>query len=190
MRNLRNLIGAFLIASGIFLTWGWTLPGYQAANLLKGLAMEKEAELVKKQEIMEKLKSLNRQIESRADEITRLSQVVPITKSVPEVISALENAGALNGMNIFTITSGDRKGDATSKFDSVFFEVEAEGSYLSLVNFLQSVESNLRILDVSSIDVNPPSESISSLLTMKIKMNAHVLKEKVVSQRNNVGAVE
>ncbi len=192
MGSSKDLIGALLVGIGIFATWAFTIPGYQAASTVSAVISEKEVELSKKQEILERISGLKREYEDRAQEIEKLSQVVPTKKSIQEIVAMVESAGSVNGLNIVSVAAtGGVSTNTNVPYDRVNFEVEFSGSYPSFYGFLDTIEKNLRLLDVVSFDISPPSgEGVAASLAIKLKMEGYVLKENYVSPQNQTNTSE
>jgi Tfp pilus assembly protein PilO len=182
MGSSKDLIGALLVGIGIFATWAFTIPGYQAASTVNAVIDEKEVELAKKQEILERITGLKREYENRSEEIERLSQVVPTKKSIQEIIAMVESAGSVNGLNIISVAAtGGVSTNTNVPYDRVNFEVEFSGNYPAFYGFLDTIEKNLRLLDVVAFDISPPSgEGVAASLAIKLKMEGYVLKENYV----------
>jgi Tfp pilus assembly protein PilO len=182
MGSSKDLIGALLVGIGIFATWAFTIPGYQAASTVNAVIDEKEVELAKKQEILERITGLKREYENRSEEIERLSQVVPTKKSIQEIIAMVESAGSVNGLTIISVAAtGGVSTNTNVPYDRVNFEVEFSGNYPAFYGFLDTIEKNLRLLDVVAFDISPPSgEGVAASLAIKLKMEGYVLKENYV----------
>lgn len=182
----KSIIGAFLVALGIFLSWAWTLPNYQAASALGDVAEEKELDLQQKTEIVEKIKSWHRQYESKRDEISRFQQIIPKEKNIGEIINVIEKVAGESGIQVLSLEVSEKKGNAADKFDTISIIINGSGTYPSLGSVLTQLEKNIRLLDVTELEISKSNDSSagasSNLLSLRISVDAYVAKE-VTAQR-------
>lgn len=180
MGNIRNLIGAGLVAAGIFISWAWTLPSYQAASALKTVLEEKQLELTKKQEIIEKIRDWKREYDQRADDIAEFQKIIPNKKKIEEIVIVLEQVTSQSGLQMLTMEVTEQKSLAAAAYDPVAFNVSLRGGYESLKVFLSQIEKNIRLLDVISLEVVRSNEQVAgapTLLNIRLRMNAYTARE-------------
>lgn len=173
----KNYIGASLIAVAGFFIWGWVLPGYNTITELKDLVKERQDLISSRSAIIANIATLTQEYQKRAADIKKLSAIAPNKKSVAEIVSTMENIASRNGMQLTGETISEQKGEEGSMYSSVLIDVSLSGSYASLVSLLQSLEKNLRLMDVVSIDVSPGTAPGSATgLNFRIKMSAYFIK--------------
>ena len=81
------------------------------------------------------------------------TQLVPINKSTPELISAIQDMANIAGVQMLEVqinTSDDTK---NTSYGTISLELNLVGKYSSLRTFLQSLEQYVRVLNVKSLDV-------------------------------------
>lgn len=173
----KNYIGATLIAIAGFFFWGWILPGYNTISELTTLVKERQDLIAARSKIIANIASLTKEYQQRSSDIKKLSAVVPNKKSIAEIVSTMENIASRNGMQVIGETISEQKSNPDASYNSVLVDIALGGGYASLVNVLQSMEKNLRLIDVSSIDVNPGVSSGGAIiLNFRVKMYVYFVK--------------
>ena len=124
------------------------------------------------------IKNLNKEYQKRIPEITKLSAIVPSKKSVAEVLSAINDISIKNGIELFSsaITGQNTSDVSANPYNILSLEIGLNGSYPGLTNFLEALESNLRLVDITSVDATAPGQGNTSLLNFVVKGNAYYLK--------------
>ncbi len=173
----KNYIGAGLIAMAIILFWILALPFYNRVSDLDAAIREREDLLNSKNAILTNIKELNKEYQKRIPEIAKLSAIVPSKKSVAEVLSAINDISAKNGIELFSsaIISQKTSDANNSPYNLLSIEMGLNGTYPGLTNFLQALERNLRLVDIASVDAAAGLGS-TSILNFVIKGNAYYLK--------------
>lgn len=176
MNPNKNYLGAGIMALAFFAAWGWMLPEYNKISELR-LAIEDREELYSSRSaIIKKISDMNDEYQKKSADIGRISSVMPSKKSVAEALSALDKLSTQSGLQLSSANiSGQPSEDPGKIYNSLPIEMSLVGSYPSLVTFLKSVEKNLRLIDISSIDAAAGTDN-PNLLNFNIKGNAYYLK--------------
>ena len=167
----KNYIGAGMIAITVVLFWVLALPFYNRISDLDTAIKERESLLSSRNTIITNIKNLNKEYQKRIPDIAKLSAIVPSKKSVAEVLSAINDVSAKNGIELF---SSAIIGQKVSDADIV--EMGLNGNYPGLTNFLRAFERNLRLVDITSVDAATSGLGNTSALTFVIKGNAYYLR--------------
>lgn len=173
MSNTKNYIAALLIGLGGFalLAFGW--PTYSQISDLKSAVREREVVFQERKSTIEKIGKFISEYKKKASEVTKLSSVIPAKKSEAELISTLEDISTKTGLQLSTMRITVEQGQNNeSQYKNMAIEVTFNGSYQSLVSFLEALEKNIRIIDVSTIQIS----SNQGVLSYKVKANTYVLK--------------
>ncbi len=172
----KNYIGAGLTAIAIILFWALTLPLYDRVSDLDVAIKEREDLLNSRNAIIANIRELNKEYQKRISDIAKLSAIVPSKKSVAEVLSALNDMTTRNGVGLVNSSiTGQKSNDNINPYDLLALDMNLNGSYIALTNFLKALESNLRLVDISSIDAATGSGK-SAALNFVVKGNAYYLK--------------
>lgn len=174
----KNNTGAGLIAIAIILFWTLALPLYNRISDLDVAIKEREDILKSRNAIIANIKDLNKEYQKRISEIAKLSAIVPSKKSVAEVLSAIDDISLKNGLELFSSAIiGQKTSDSNdSLYNLLSLEMALNGSYPGLTNFLKSLERNLRLMDITSIDATVVGLENTAILNFVIKGNAYYLK--------------
>ena len=173
----KNYIGAGLIAIAIVLFWALALPFYDRISDLDTAIKEREDSLKSRNTIIANIKNLNKEYQKRIPEITKLSAIVPLKKSVAEVLSALNDMSTRNGVGLVNSSiTGQKSNDNANPYQLLALDINLNGSYIALTNFLKALESNLRLVDISTIDAAAAGTKNSAALNFVVKGNAYYLK--------------
>ena len=173
----KNYIGAGLIAIAVVLFWALALPFYNGISDLDVAVKEREDLLNSRNTIIANIKNLNKEYQKRIPEIAKLSAIVPSKKSIAEILSAVNDVSAKNGIELTSSAIiGQKTSDAdVSPYNLLSLEMGLNGSYPGLTNFLKSLERNLRLVDITSVDAVAGLGTISTL-NFVVKGNAYYLK--------------
>ena len=177
MNPNKNYIGAGLVALALIGAWGWILPEYNKISEFNVAINERQELYDSRSATLKKIQDLNQEYQQRAADIARISSVLPSKKSLAEIISAIDKLSTQNGLQIISaVVVGQPSGGQIGAYNFLPIEIAMNGSYIGLVNFLQAVEKNLRIIDIISIDAAAASADNSNLLNFSVKGNTYYLK--------------
>lgn len=173
----KNYTGSGLIAVAIILFWTTVLPFYNRISDLDIAIKEREELLSSRGTIIANIKSLNAEYQKRIPEIAKLSAIIPSKKSAAEVLSAINDVSAKNGVELLNSSIiGQKVSDANaSPYNLLALDIGLNGSYLGLTNFLKALERNLRLVDITSVDAAADLGGIT-ILNFTVKGNAYYLK--------------
>lgn len=173
----KNYIGAGLIAIAMILFWTLVLPFYNEVSDLDTAVKEEEDLLKSRNTIITNIDNLNKEYQKRISEIAKLSAIVPSKKSLAEVLSAINDVSNKSGVELFSSSiTGQKSSDTdTNSYNVLTLDMNLNGSYLGLTNFLKALEKNLRLVDITSVDATAGSGN-TSVLNFVIKGNAYYLK--------------
>lgn len=153
--NYKKLTGAGLISVGIFLSFVLALPQYQELVSIKEAKDAQQAALDKKQSLLDKLSSLKQQIQQRRIDVDKLNNILPKEKRVQDVVVNVEEISRESGISIKTLkTALIQTGLQDSRYKVIQVEVDAVSQYKSMVDFVRSLEKNLRIFDIQGLTVS------------------------------------
>ncbi len=173
----KNYIGAGLTAIAIILFWALALPFYNEISDLDVAIKEREDLLKSRNTIINNIKELDKEYQKRIPEIAKLSSIVPSKKSVAEVLSAIDDISKKNGIDLFSSAIiGQSTSDVNANpYNLLSLEINLNGNYPGLTNFLRAFERNLRLVDITSIDAVAGLGN-TSVLNFVVKGNAYYLK--------------
>jgi len=173
----KNYIGAGLTAIAIVLFWVLALPFYNEISDLDIAIKDREDLLKSRSTIINNIKELDKEYQKRIPEIAKLSTIVPSKKSVAEVLSAIDDISKKNGIELFSSAIiGQNTSDVNANpYNLLSLEINLNGNYPGLTNFLRAFEKNLRLVDITSIDAVAGLGN-TTVLNFVVKGNAYYLK--------------
>ncbi|OGN16586.1 MAG: hypothetical protein A3C88_01760 [Candidatus Yanofskybacteria bacterium RIFCSPHIGHO2_02_FULL_50_12] len=177
MTSSRTYVGAGLIAVAALLFWILAMPAYDYIGGLRIALEERQTIVDNRTAILANIDSLGQQYSEYSADIRRFENIVPATKSAPELVSAIQAIATQNGLTLTSLALTGvppGKGDM-SLYNTQPIDIGLFGSYPSLRSFLEALESNIRLIDVVSIEASPSSEN-STVIGFRIKANAYFLK--------------
>ncbi len=159
----RGLLATIFLAGAIVVFFTWTQP---MLDSVKGLSEQKEI-------LNEKLSSL-KEIEKERENILdsynsvgdtnreKVGKILPSSMKEMDLIVELENMAANSGVALKDVNISDagkeQKSTGGAKTGEAFYPneigliIKASGPYQSFKEFLKSIETNLRIIDIESLD--------------------------------------
>lgn len=165
-----------MTAIAIILFWALALPLYNRVSDLDAAIKEREDLLNSRRTIIANIRELNKEYQKRISDVAKITAIIPSKKSVAEVLSALDDMSNKNGIVLVNSSiTGQKANDNTNPYDLLALDMNLNGSYVALTNFLKALESSLRLVDISSIDAAAGSGK-STVLNFVVKGNAYYLK--------------
>ena len=175
MNPTRTYIGALLMAVAGILFWVLAMPAYDKVNNLRSAQDERGSILDNHTAIIGNLDKLNKQYSANAANIQRFANIVPATKDSAELVSTMQALASQNGLTLTGIALSAAQNQDTNPYNTQPIDIGLSGSYPSFRSFLNALETNLRVIDVQTIDVNPISGNVSTL-SFRVKANTYYLK--------------
>lgn len=173
----KNYLGTLCIALGLFIVMAMAWPQYNHIGQLRAAIGEREIILAERQSLIEKVKTLESEFKKRENDVQRFGSVIPAKKSSAEIVTAIENIATTSGMQLSGLIMANKDANETDPYESLTIEINLNGSYPSLVNFLAALEQNLRLMDVTSIEAGMAAvPSGQQALSFRVKVNAYFLK--------------
>lgn len=163
------------MAVGFFLFWLFPYPAYQRITAYRTALEERERLLTERQAALAHVATLKKEYDQRAASILQFSAVIPSKTETAELISALEQIANRSGVQISEITISDTKQQTQTDYQVMNIGVNGKSTYSGLVTFLENLERNIRLLDVSKVDAGADATQ-GSLLNFSIQANGYFLK--------------
>lgn len=173
------ILAALILAAALMVYFEFIVPAYTALEVTKG-QQESEAILyTNEQQIVSKVKSLLVTYQNDSVASQAVAQALPvgpnISGALAQIYGIAANAGVtVQGAQISTqavqavttqptaagatnsqITSAAAAGSVVKPTGSISFQVTGSASYESFKNFLQGLETNIRVFDVTAISLQP-----------------------------------
>jgi len=161
--------------------WQIILPVYSEVRERQEILNGKEAELQKLEEMTDKMNELINVYRERETEIEKVWQILPEEKDVPGLISQFEFLAVQSGLILDSVDFSEVEEIAKSPeeteevelpYKTLSVTIKVTGSYDTFKNFLFSLENNLRLIDVSSINFATKGE-VSDIFDFSLSGNVY-----------------
>ncbi|GEM_PF-5474954 len=173
----QSLIGALLISAAGFLSFFFVLQTYDNLNQLRTAVAERRTLLESRTKIIDDVLKLKQDYDAKKAEIDKISSIIPSRKQLPELVSAFESMASTNGLALNSLNIAENENsseeDAGNPFKTMNIQNKLNGSYESFRNFLSSVESSRRLIDINTAKLN--LEETGEIL-IEINGRAYILK--------------
>ncbi len=165
------IIAALIIAAALVVYFEFIVPGYTNLETVKGQEASEMTLYTNETQIVSQGKSLLATYQGDASSSQAVAMALPIgpdiSGALAQIYGIAANAGVTvesTGISTQTVQaaagSGQLAGAAAAgsvikPTGTVSFEVTGSGSYESFKNFLQGIESNIRIFNVTGLSLQP-----------------------------------
>jgi len=163
----KNFIASIIFALGCFIFFVLDVPQYDLLLDAKSALASEQVLLAERKTMSDNFKTLFSQMQQRANDIEKLTVVLPIRPSDDQILSALEQVVAQNGMQLRTVAVSPLKESSVSQYKRVSINIDISGLPVGVPRLLSDLESSLRIYDVAEISISKDSSTSSFFITLK-----------------------
>ena len=163
---------SIIIASSILIFFLLILPAFDKTRMLNGAIEERENILKELQEISSRVTELNSEIGRNKNNIAKLDQLLPKRKEVSEILVMIESTISSSGLLLSEVNISEPTGEAAGKIN---VNIKLSGDFNSLMTFLDLLEKNLRLIEISTIDIAAQLSGASDTINYDIKFEARYL---------------
>lgn len=177
--NKQAIIALIFLAITAFFVWQYFLPSFNEAMALRLETASWEAKLNDTQGLNEKLKELNKKYQAMSEVADRVLQALPVEEDVPGLLVQLESLSSRNGLILDSVVFGspedkkEKKASSAGGAKTLTADLSLSGNQSSLINFLKSVEGNLRLMDVAAVNFNAPEKEALSGQSFSVSLNIY-----------------
>lgn len=175
--STKNWIGAFLLGAALFAAVGFSYPGFSQIGELQAAIQERADLLSVRSDTVTRLKNFGAEYDQRESEVAKFTSVIPSNKSIAELISAVQSIAAGSGVQIDSVNITDTQAaGAKGPTSRLNLKIDGRAPYNSLTVFVDSMEKNIRLLDVNGIQAST-EEGRGNSLRFTITGEAYFLKK-------------
>jgi Tfp pilus assembly protein PilO len=170
------IIAALILAAALVVYFEFIISAYTNVQLVKGQEESETTLYANEQQVVSKVKSLLTTYQSDASSSQSVAMALPVGPNVSGAIAQIygiaTNANvAVQGTQISTqavqavaapattVGAAAAAGSIVKPTGTVSFQVTGSGSYESFKSFLQGLETNIRIFDVTAISLQPAADT-------------------------------
>ncbi|HTQ09339.1 MAG TPA: type 4a pilus biogenesis protein PilO [Fimbriimonadaceae bacterium] len=174
-------VGAVLIG-GILTLTGYSNMSSAAAELRKVQGQVKNSATLQKE-----LADSQASLQDCASRLKHLEFGVQDYAYIPTMLSELDKLGRASGINVVGVrpipkpaatkkTAGDTESTKKKNYDEIDVEVKGEGSYRSVINFVEALGKFPKIVAARTVELTPKTSpgQTSALLDVTIDLRAYV----------------
>jgi hypothetical protein len=176
-RLSSTIIALLLLVAAIVVFFDVIEPEYATVQSLRGQEESEQALLANEQQLAKQVQGIVSAYQSQSAQAQEVGLAMPIGQNNAEALAQIYGIAANSGLAIQTVavsaqgstvsaataapidSSGasttSRVGTVIKPKGSLSFQVTGVGSYGALKTFLQGLESNIRVFDVTGIGINP-----------------------------------
>jgi Tfp pilus assembly protein PilO len=122
------------------------------------------------------LKGLQTDLDQRAPFIDLTNNAMPTTSQIPELLVTLSQLASNNSLYMTNFSPKPEDVPKTGtivEYSTVKVEFDVKGSYLDLKQFLKDIESNLRPINITSINISGGGEISKETSTEILQFNVN-----------------
>ena len=166
------------------------VPMVQGILNSRGEVKSKQTALLEKEAFIKTIEGLIEKYKTNQEILKNLDVILPGDSDVPNLLVELEALAKAGGMMISDIKIASVETKSSSRADtaggegvvqkqaSVNYQVIAitlvvKGDYAAFKNFLQAIETNIRLVDLESADFNATSEGAASLFDFNVVLKTY-----------------
>ncbi|HVO28539.1 MAG TPA: hypothetical protein VMT81_00970 [Candidatus Paceibacterota bacterium] len=172
-KRLASIVVALLLVAGalVFL-FELIQPEYAGMEAIKGKIESEQELLASEQQAVAQAQQLLTQFQNESQSENSVSLAVPNGEDLAGALAQIYGLAANSNITIQSVgistpvlqapsapAGGTAATSIVKPLADIAFTVSATGSYEDLKNFLSGLETNIRILDVAGISINPLSEA-------------------------------
>ncbi|MEK7203601.1 MAG: type 4a pilus biogenesis protein PilO [Patescibacteria group bacterium] len=172
----KNLLSAIIASVSVLVFFLLVLPTFDQTRMLRSSIGERADILNEAQEISDRINSLNQEIDSRRQNIDKLDRLLPKKKQVPELLSSMESIVSASGTTLIEMNLSDVVREGNVK--KISATLKLNGDFASFMNFLDLLERNLRLIDVSNLDVAAQQIERTKTINYDVRFEMNYLSSK------------
>jgi Tfp pilus assembly protein PilO len=152
----KRMFGALTIAAALFALWPAVFGGWAKVNALRDGVSEREELLSQRRTILANVAKVYEEYQAQTaqEDGRNLLAIVPVKKDSAELVSALQAMASQTGVRINELKVSEPtaagRGEATKVLN---IGVDLTGAYSAMRAFLDAMEQEMRLLNVSDITV-------------------------------------
>lgn len=147
----------FIFAIVVIVLGVW--PSYQEFVDLKEQVKVKEVEIENRELYVKNLREIELLLNERESDIAKLDVIIPNSSKVPLLYNLLQKISSGSGLLFREVSSSIKKEeDFSTGLNTIRVNMEIEGSYTGIKEFLILARNAERLLDVKSVGFSVPDD--------------------------------
>lgn len=174
-RLSSTLIALLLLVAAFVIFFDMIEPEYATVQSLRGQEESEQQLLASEQQLAKQVEGIISTYQSQSAQAQEVDLAMPVGPDTSEALAQLYGIAANSGLTIQNVSVSSQTSDVSAApavvpagtstslavsavvkpEGTLTFQVGAIGSYEALKTFLQGVENNIRIFDVTGIGISP-----------------------------------
>lgn len=175
----KKLLASILFSIALFLGFGLVLSKYDQVEALKLALAEREVISEARKKAFANVSNFEQETLRYQTDVSRMGIFLPEKQKNDEILSAIYSAGIESGIELGNVSLGTSQVIEGKKITATPIAIEGFVSYQGLTRFLTSLESSLRVFDISELSVSNNAGGNGFLsnngLTASIKLKVYHL---------------
>jgi len=175
----KKLLASILFSIALFLGFGLVLSKYDQVEALKLALAEREVIYEARKKAFANVNNFEQETLRYQTDVSRMGIFLPEKQKNDEILSAIYSAGIESGIELGNVSLGTSQVIEGKKIAATPIAIEGFVSYQGLTRFLTSLESSLRIFDISELSVSNNAGGngflLNNGLTASIKLKVYHL---------------
>lgn len=163
--SIKSIVSVILVVAAVGVGYFGVLPRWSAYTSAKQVLDLNNQQKTKLENAQSTLNSFLDEYNQHTTQAATLNQALPLTQSqMYNVLNSLDSLARQSGLSLGTISvldkpENDSLGAAPNSIQPVDLSFTISGTYSSCKNFIAKLESNLRIIDVTSMSIQGGQDS-------------------------------
>jgi Tfp pilus assembly protein PilO len=179
-RAASLLLTAVLFIASLFAYATLVRPEYNTVTLLRGELVSKTEFLTKQQAAIDGVQKLLAQYQGVARLSDSLSMALPSKENVSSILSQITAIAQSSGVAVQSVgitylplKPANASISLARGIGTLRLNIEMAGSYASLKRFLQSLETNIRVMDIQNLTINPVGRSDQDIFGYSLNVDTY-----------------
>lgn len=158
--RILSILGSVVLFAGtVFVYSNFIKPVYEEVRVLQDKKQSFENSLNETQQSMAVVKELSEKYKSLTDLRNNLSMILPMKEETPGIINQLQNMAEASRVNVESLSlqylpmKPAPAGSVNKPLGTVRAMARITGPYGNFKSFIESIQNNVRIMDISSVKV-------------------------------------
>lgn len=179
-RFLSIIVSGIFIIGSLVVYANFIRPAYADIQQLRGELSAKTGLLNNQSQAITKFQNLLVEQQSSSKLQERISLVLPPKENVSDIMNQLQAIASANGVSVqsvgleyLPIKQAKKNTDVVKGLGSLRLTMKIFGSYEAFKNFIGSLETNVRVMDVNTLKVEHAGRPDQNLFTYNLTVDTY-----------------
>jgi Tfp pilus assembly protein PilO len=174
-RFISMLVSLFFLVAAVVVYFDFIQPLYSDIQKIRGDEASRENLSKTEQDAIKQVKDLLQNYQKQQNFQQAADQALPPYTDVGGLVAQISGMASANKLQVGSVTIGATSIETgskqiTSPLASFDFQVRVSGTYDDFKEFLRMVETNIRVIDVQDVGIQPSGKPESGLYNFDLRM--------------------